>query len=110
MSEMQSLFQCIYPREKLCERRSVLVSAHQPLPMAAQAQQGSVLDGYVDVVAIGLYLLSERAVVSAVDGLKQQRFACEKVNLCQKVSSCISDMYCISYSIHIGQETDTAFL
>lgn len=74
--EMQRLLQCTYPREKLGERRRVLVSAQQPLPMAAQAEQGSVFDGSVDVIAIGLDLLSERAVVSAVDGLKQQRFAC----------------------------------
>lgn len=74
MSRMQRLLQCAHPREELRERRRVLVSAQEPLPVAAQTQQGSVLDGHVDVVAVRLDLLSERAVVSAVGQLKQQRF------------------------------------
>lgn len=92
VSHEQRLLQCTYPREELCQRRRVLVPTQQPLPMAAQTQQGSVFDGYVDVVAVGLDLLSERAVVAAEDGLEQQRFTCErlvlmfffKVYLCHK--------------------------
>lgn len=74
VSDLQRLLQGTYPREELCERRRVLVPTHHPLPMAAQTQQGSVFDGCVDVVAIGLDLLSEGAVVTAEDGLEQQRF------------------------------------
>lgn len=75
VSDMHGLLQCTYPREELREGRRVPVPTRQPLPVAAQTQQGSVFDGHVDVVAIGLDLLSERAFVPAEDKLDRQRFA-----------------------------------
>lgn len=76
VSDVQRLLQCANPGEELCEWWHVLVPTHQPLPMAAQTQQGSVFGRRVDVVAIGLDLLPERAVVAAEGELEQQRFAC----------------------------------
>lgn len=69
-SRVQGLIQGADPGEELGQSRDTSVSTMQPLPVVSQTEQGSMSVRDVDVVPVRQDLLSEGAVVSAVDVLE----------------------------------------